>query len=157
MRILAIKKSTGASHREAFSIYDHDWALRHPDLVKAKSQTQYKKRKTSGYIESWLAAHPEKVAEYKRRAKVKGHEYVKKYHSTPKGRATVNRFTSKRRELGTIDFYRNEPFPGAHLHHVELGIGIYIPITLHRSIRHNLKTGEGMVQIQPSGLRLVGH
>lgn len=41
----------------------------------------------------------------------------------------------------------NERFSGSHAHHVTLSQVIHIPADLHRSVKHNLRTGEGMVEI----------
>lgn len=41
----------------------------------------------------------------------------------------------------------NIKFKGFNFHHIMSGVGIYIPIYLHRSICHNLKNGKGMNEI----------
>ena len=41
----------------------------------------------------------------------------------------------------------NEPFEGAEGHHINLKEVIYIPKELHKSVKHNVFTGEGMEEI----------
>lgn len=41
----------------------------------------------------------------------------------------------------------NSVFTGCHAHHVEPDVIIHIPPTLHQSVTHNLRTGQGMEEI----------
>lgn len=50
----------------------------------------------------------------------------------------------------------NEWFPDSEAHHVSEGVVIFIPVELHRSIRHNLKTGENMDLINGKALIWAG-
>ena len=51
----------------------------------------------------------------------------------------------RKRELGYEPI--NEWFEGADGHHVTKDVVIYIPAALHRSMKHNIFTGEGMEEI----------
>lgn len=53
--------------------------------------------------------------------------------------------TKRKRGLGFEPI--NEWFEGAHAHHITKNIIIYIPEALHRSVSHNIWTGEGMEEI----------
>ena len=52
---------------------------------------------------------------------------------------------AKRKSLNFIEL--NEWFKGSHAHHLNKEFILYIPVDLHRSISHNLWTGEGMEKI----------
>ncbi len=91
-----------------------------------------------------------------RRVYMKG--YMKDYRN--KNRKRIN-------EIGRLEFHRrdrelptdtilNEPFEGAHLHHVTPSVAIYIPSELHRSVFHNLKTGRGMAEINAKVMEKYG-
>lgn len=63
-----------------------------------------------------------------------------------KARATRKKHMYKHcRLLGSIPL--NKPFPGADAHHFDKDHIVHIPHKLHTSIRHNVWTGKGMVQI----------
>lgn len=61
------------------------------------------------------------------------------------GREIRGKIISKRRELGFIPL--NFPFENFHAHHIDSEHIIYIPRELHRSVKHNLKTNEGMKEM----------
>lgn len=52
---------------------------------------------------------------------------------------------AKHRALGFIPL--NEPFKGSEGHHIDKEHVVYVLKKLHRSIRHNVWTGEGMKEI----------
>lgn len=52
---------------------------------------------------------------------------------------------AKRRELGFIAL--NKPFNGSEGHHVDPQHVLFVPKELHRSVKHNVWTGEGMKEI----------
>jgi hypothetical protein len=62
-----------------------------------------------------------------------------------KRRLFGRRENAQRRILGFNPL--NSPFPGCEAHHVNQNDIIYIPKTLHRSIKHNRWTGEGITEI----------
>ncbi|MCK4648409.1 hypothetical protein KAT51_02680 [bacterium] len=57
-----------------------------------------------------------------------------------------NRAFSLRAKLKAVTVL-NEWFEGSEGHHMSEGVVIFISAKLHRSIKHNLKTGEGMDEI----------
>lgn len=67
------------------------------------------------------------------------------YYKSLRGKEVREKIISKRRELGFIPL--NFPFKNCHAHHVDKEHIIYIPAKLHYSIKHNLKTNEGMKEI----------
>ncbi|MCK4649478.1 hypothetical protein KAT51_08135, partial [bacterium] len=55
--------------------------------------------------------------------------------------------TNAKRNRGLEFELLNEPFEGSEGHHVTKKTVLFIPKELHRSIRHNVFTGEGMEEI----------
>lgn len=49
----------------------------------------------------------------------------------------------------------NKKFDNSDFHHITKSIGIYIPIKLHRHIRHNLRTGKNMGEINMLALQFI--
>ena len=52
---------------------------------------------------------------------------------------------ANRRDLGSIEI--NTPFPGSVGHHIDTEHIIHIPKEIHQSIYHNVRTGQGMEDI----------
>ena len=78
----------------------------------------------------WGIIHPEKVRENNRKQK------------------------AARRALGFIPL--NEPFESCEGHHVDLLHVLYIPKMLHKSIKHNVFTGENMAVINELAYEWLG-
>ena len=72
-------------------------------------------------------------------------EQKKEYWQTENGKVNMRKHTASRRNLGSIEL--NIPFPNSDGHHIDEVHIINMPKELHRSIYHNLKTGEGMEAI----------
>ena len=49
----------------------------------------------------------------------------------------------------------NEKFKGSHFHHITRSLGIYIPGKLHNHIRHNMRTGLNMGEINMLALQFI--
>lgn len=50
----------------------------------------------------------------------------------------------------------NEPFEGAEAHHMAKDVVVFVPKELHKSVKHNLETGEGMDEINGKALVWAG-
>lgn len=70
---------------------------------------------------------------------------IKRYFLTENGKVAKKKANSKRRELGFIPL--NLPFGNSESHHIDIYHIINIPKELHQSIPHNVRTGEGMAEI----------
>jgi hypothetical protein len=86
------------------------------------------KRKLSR--KNWRLNHPNKVRTYKKRMK------------------------AKRRNLGFIPL--NEQFTNSEGHHLDKNFVVYIPESLHKSVPHNVWTGEGMNELNAKILDWLG-
>lgn len=95
----------------------------HPEEKKEKAAKYYTLNKgiIAERVDSYKKEHPEWLK----------NEYKK--------------HNAKRRELGFIPL--NEPFEGSEGHHVDMEHVVYILKELHRSIKHNVRTGKGMMEI----------
>lgn len=70
-----------------------------------------------------------------------------RYRQTPGGRQAHRVQTARRRRALPTTAILNAPFPGAHLHHLTPGLAAYVPGALHRSVPHDVRTGEGMALV----------
>ena len=75
----------------------------------------------------------------------KGKERNKRYYQTENGKAANAKHNSKRNSLDFIPL--NEHFEGGEWHHIDEIHVVCIPKELHRSIWHNVRTGEGMEEM----------
>jgi hypothetical protein len=104
---------------------------------------------------AWRKAHPNGAYhKYRIGAKAYMRNYMRGYRQ---------KHLERMQELGRLEKHRrtrelptstilNKSFKGAHLHHITPSVAIYIPKGLHRSVFHNLKTGEGMDEINAKAL-----
>jgi post-segregation antitoxin (ccd killing protein) len=60
---------------------------------------------------------------------------------------------SFRRELGFNPW--NKPFKNSEAHHLNKEDVIYIPIELHKSVKHSLKTGLNMSKINELAIKFL--
>ena len=98
--------------------------------------------------------HPEKQKESSKQRRLEHPEYGNEWmQNTDKGKAYVIRRHAERRNLGSIEL--NKPFPNSEGHHIDETYIIHIPKELHRSIPHNLKTGEGMSDINEIAFQYI--
>ena len=101
----------------------------------------------SGFEDEPVAEHKDKtqsfLAEYDNEIKVSFKEWKDKL--TKERFAIIQRRLNWRKEFGENTL--NTPFIGCEGHHIDKGHIIYIPVVLHRSVYHNLRTGQGMNEI----------
>ena len=50
----------------------------------------------------------------------------------------------------------NQRFEGSEGHHIMSGVIIYMPHNIHRSIKHSMKTGKNMKEINKLALNYFG-
>lgn len=72
-------------------------------------------------------------------------EAVRRYAKTDKGKEAIGKHHSKRRGLSSI--FLNSFFTRSEGHHIDKEHVVYMPTELHRSIKHNVWTGESMEKI----------
>jgi hypothetical protein len=114
--------------------------------VNKRRKLAYEKRDYLRHEKKWRQRAKQYYYQHREQIARANHEY----HNTPRGRSVYRKASIKtqaRRRGIPIWFTLGRPFPGAHLHHIEEHVGIYIPKPVHDSIRHNLKTKKGMIEI----------
>ncbi len=131
-RVQASQKRFREMHPGRIEALNRQWREAHPDRANENRQ-------------KWFAAHPGYRESLSRSQMEK--QRKKEWWSTQAGRDCKARINHRRRGLPTMILKLNQPFTGSHLHHVEENIGVYIPLSLHQSIAHNLRTGKGMIAI----------
>ena len=120
--------------------YKKEWYIENSEDVKES-------------VRQWRLEHPEYNKEYMRKWHPEHPEYGKEWWKTDNGKACIIRQNAKRHGLGCIEL--NKPFNGSEGHHIDNEHVIHIPAELHRSIYHNLKTGQGMEEINTIAFRYI--
>ena len=153
-----------ATRRELHAFYNRRWArvnvervsanrkrlrLQHLERERQRDRVRYQsdpQRKLA--LVEYRKSNPEKVKQGIRRWAKSPEGRQKKYAwtKTSKGLVHADRRTRMKTAKPSL-FLLNSWFPQSHLHHVEESIGIFVPKELHSSVRHNLKTGNGMADI----------
>lgn len=109
-------------------------------LAKARDYKKNNKAIIAIQRKGYIKDHKEELAEYQIR-----------YRETPNGKAAHNRGQALReRNLGFIPL--NSYFEDCEGHHITHTFIIYIPSASHKSIYHNLNTGQSMETINALSL-----
>ena len=101
--------------------------------------------KRKEYVKEWRNSEAGKEWTKKWKESDNGRNYLKIWRQTDKGKDSMKRDNSLRRQLGFIPI--NKPFDGSEAHHIDEEHVINIPVASHRSIWHNVRTGQGMQEI----------
>ena len=107
--------------------------------TKRKWEKEHKKERRK-YNKKWEKTHLE---HHKKCNK----ERLKRWRKThrEKWNAQSRRRYARRRGLGCVEL--NVYFKGSHGHHIDRQYIVYIPMELHNSIPHNVRTGHNMDKI----------
>ena len=99
--------------------------------------------------------HPEKNRERSKKYRAEHPEYDKQWRleHPDKVKKRYRKVNANRRDLGSIEL--NISFPGSEGHHIDETYIIHIPKEIHRSIWHNVRTGEGMEDINTIAFRYI--
>ena len=110
-------------HRDEMLAYQKQYQKEHRNELLAywKQYREEHRDERLACCNAWKKIHMERVREIMRKVK------------------------AKRRKLGFVPL--NEPFEGAEAHHIDKERVIYMPKEYHRSVRHNVWTGENMALI----------
>lgn len=130
--------------------YGKQWRLENPEYSKEywkhyKYSEEYKYyskiRQESVERKEYL-----KIYEQSDRGKVR----QKRFWQSEKGKVLASKHNAKHRDLESIPY--NKPFPNSHGHHIDKRHIIHIPDEIHRSISHNVWTGESMEAINEEAM-----
>jgi len=138
------KKQYRALHKKEIKEYDKQYNTSHKEEKKEYSREYRNLRK-------------EKIKEYKKQYRILHREEIKKqnkrYPQTSAGKKAMKKSKAHRRQL---DFNPlNEYFEGSEAHHINTKDVVYIPKELHRSIWHNVWTGENMNIINAQAVQFL--
>lgn len=137
--------------KEAGKEYMQNWYGINKEKVKGKSRQRYKENKEKCKEQScqWRKENKERNSEiqkkYDEKHKEERKNYEAEYRQTEAGKVARRKVNHKRRGLGFLEL--NEPFEGSEAHHINKDTVVYIPKELHQSVKHNVFSGEGMVEI----------
>ena len=134
-------------HKEEINNRKKEYYESHQDKIK-KYTAQYRKTHKE-YIKEYQNTHQEKIRSTKKKYYVNHKSEIleqnKKYSKTTKGKTAVGKVQAKRRNLDFIEL--NDYFDGGEAHHIDKEFILYIPRDLHRSVWHNVWSGQGMEEI----------
>ncbi len=122
LRQITYRKKHPSRSKESQKIYRQN----HPERAKEQSSR-------------WRLAHPEEFKVLQRKWWERNHDKALQYWKIHYARRRGLRYSVK--------IFLNSWFVGSVLHHVSEGVGAYIPRKMHESVKHNLRTGLGMEEI----------
>ena len=123
----------------------------HPE--KRRESNNKWRLKNPDYDREYRQEHSEEIKEYVKQWRLEKPEYTKEWWKTDAGKEVARIHNAARRDLGSIEL--NKPFPCSEFHHIDEEHGIHMPKELHHSIYHNLKTGQGMEEINTIAFRYI--
>ena len=130
------RKKYREAHKNKIAGYNKKYQFSHKETVSNRNKEYYK-------------LHQEQIKADNKKYYYEHHELVlecaRKYKQSEKGRSTQHQYIAKRRNLGFIEL--NDYFDGAEAHHINKTFVLYIPKEIHRSVWHNVWTGQGMEEI----------
>lgn len=143
--------------QKRISDYGKKYYLEHKEHI-LKQAKKYKKTERGKEVESNAAQKYRQMEKAKKASREYNKKYfetekgkeiqrksARKYSKTEKGRKVQHCKGDKRRKLGFIEL--NEEFEGSEAHHIDKEFILYTPKEIHRSICHNVWTGQGMEKI----------
>lgn len=158
-------------------IWQHEWYLRNKESIneqhrlyrlnnREKELERHRKYNSNnkGRMKQYYLDNAEflrgKAKDYRDSNKKYYSDYNKQYREDKKDEIFLRRkqYREDNQEMIRVrkcERYRNHKtdlilnswFPDSNLHHIEEGVGIYVPVGLHLSVHHVLKSGEGMWEI----------
>lgn len=180
--ILTQKALFYQKHKEEKAVYNGIYREEHKEEIAVKAAVYYEEHKkgiTEQYrtrkeeiairtaiyrkshkkeIISFREAHKEEIAvkaaifyqQHKEEIKVQQAIYHQTESYKPVRQRKTTKRNHKRRNLGFTPL--NSPFKGAHGHHLNRELVVYIPKELHTDAPHNVWTGKGMFKINDLAL-----
>lgn len=114
-----------------------------------KKYYEANKEYIKGLEKTWRENNRERIKEWGRKHLREHRDAEKKFRKTIKGKLYHSRSDAKHRGLGN-EILIHRPFPDnitIENHHITIDYMIPIPKELHHSVPHNVRTGEGMDEI----------
>jgi hypothetical protein len=146
------------NNREQKNSYSKSWYVENKEEISKNNKEDYNNNIEKYRLKNRLSylKHRNDRLEYQKKYyedeihREENRETMKHNYIEHKERYKANR-DKRERELEFIPL--NKPFEKCHGHHIDKKYVIYIPMNIHRSIYHNVFTGEGMGKINLIALR----
>jgi len=160
-------------HKEELNAYNKKYQENHKEGIKVRKKLYYQnnKEESKAYGKKYYHDHKGEI-EIRHKKYIQDHKeernrYVKTYREEHKEEKNSKRrekyeidpdpfkkiCAERQRRLGYIPL--NNRFEGCEGHHIDNECVIHIPKELHKSIRHNLKNGSGMFEINQLALNFL--
>jgi len=141
------QKKWYAEHRDEVLSRQKQYKEEHKDEISARYKKWYAEHRDEklAYCKKWHETHRDERKKYREQNKDRYRQWIKAWEKNHREqRREIRRKSNSKRErdLGFIPL--NEPFEGAEAHHICRTFVIYIPKEYHKSVSHNVWTGEGM-------------
>lgn len=112
------------------------------EKLRCKKYREDNREKCNERCKKWRKENPGKIEDYKE----KQYKNNSKYKKTGKGKLCMAKSVAKRnRDLGYIPL--NDCFNGCEGHHINKLYVIFIPVEMHRNVRHKMGDVESMSRI----------
>lgn len=112
---------------------------------KKDARKFHQSEKCEEYMKDYTQSEHGKEVRKEYSQSINGKKAKEKYDNSYKGKEAISRHSHKRRGLEFIQY--NKPSEGTVSHHIDKRHVINIPEDIHKSIYHNVWTGEGMEAI----------
>lgn len=119
-----------------------------PDEWKKKIKAYRETEKAKTYIKAYRKKYIQSD-----KGKAIRKSYQKHWCQSDNGKKSYKRSRAIRRNLGFVEL--NDWFEGSEAHHIDKEFVLYIPKEIHRSIWHNVWTGQGMDEINNLAIKYV--
>ena len=140
-------KEYQATHKEELKVKQHERYIKNLEQIKSKQKK---------YNQNHKKQHNEASRKSYKKHKNRERKAVQRWRKNNPD--VVRKYKAERRGLERNCYYMNEYFDGSHGHHIDFETIIYLPNELHNSIKHCLKTGRGMAEINDKALEwLIEH
>ncbi len=139
-QILATANKYYAEHREQQLISRKKYYSNHREQILATANKYYAEHREQclAATNKWRSKHKEQELATLKKWKT---EHKEQYFES------VKKSSARRKRDYPSLYILNQKFEGSHLHHLTPEIMAYIPVAVHRAVPHNLRTGEGMQEI----------
>lgn len=148
------------THKEERKKSSHRYYEKNKEKILEYNREYYELRKEehNKYMREYTKTHKVQLRERRQKYYQNHKEEIKRktsnYAKTKKGKEVSSKCIHRRkRDLGFVPL--NERFENSEAHHINENEIIYIPKELHQSIRHNLKTGKNMFEINMNAFEFL--
>jgi hypothetical protein len=148
-------------HKTQLSATAIRWQIENPERAREinKKSKLNRKKQINEYNKQYSQTHPEYERERKKKWCIKHPNYKREYrleHSEQFKGYWRKQHSKRERNLGFNPL--NDLFVGSEAHHIDFELVVYIPKELHRSIWHNIHTGQRMTEINDKAFEwLIEH